>query len=188
MKQDYLWDATGQDAEIEQLEELLSVYKFETSDPPRPPSAVVSPWWRFWDARFAVPAFATLLLIAGVSVFLLYRFGTQGPGELAAVPEQTVLVPVTAALQPKPSVPVPAPTVTSASLPTGPRYKPTAIRAIQSKRVTSEPKLTREELYAYNQLMLALSITGSSLRAVQDTIDEGEPAAIKPGKIEKLDN
>jgi hypothetical protein len=34
--------------------------------------------------------------------------------------------------------------------------------------------LTDEERYAYNRLMLALSITGSKLKLVRDTIDQIE--------------
>ena len=40
---------------------------------------------------------------------------------------------------------------------------------------STEPvRLTNEEKYAYNQLLLALSITSSKLKLVQETIDRME--------------
>lgn len=187
MKQDYLWDASGPDAEIERLETLLSPYKFKSSDPPRLPVAAVSPWWRFWDARFAVPAFATVLLMAVASAALLYLIGTQDRVDVAAVPTRAISLPVAETVEQPLTPPAARAGLTSVSAASMRRSGPTAVGAVGTKRAVAEPTLTKEERYAYNQLMLALSITGSSLRAVQDTIDESEPAAVKPGKIEKLD-
>ena len=45
-------------------------------------------------------------------------------------------------------------------------------RRVEVKK--SSDKLTKEETYAYNQLMLALSITGSKLKLVKDKIDRTE--------------
>ena len=50
-----------------------------------------------------------------------------------------------------------------------------ALVAVKRMVDKNEPvKLTNEEKFAYNQLMLALSITGSKLKLVQDTIDRIE--------------
>ena len=46
-------------------------------------------------------------------------------------------------------------------------------------------KFTKEEKYAYDRLMLALSIAGSKLKVVQDTIDRNGDAAPRSVRNEK---
>jgi hypothetical protein len=42
MKEDYLWNKTGSDAEIEKLENALKAFRFEAQEPPALPTKVTS--------------------------------------------------------------------------------------------------------------------------------------------------
>ena len=50
---------------------------------------------------------------------------------------------------------------------------------------TKKENLTKEEKYAYDRLMFALSIAGSKLKVVQDTIDRKGDAVPQPIRNEK---
>ena len=67
MKDDYLWDGTGEpDPEVERLEQMLSVYKYQ----PRPlelPAARPGTWF---SPRLAAAAALILMAVAGLLVFL----------------------------------------------------------------------------------------------------------------------
>ena len=66
MKDDYLWDGTGEpDPEVERLEQMLSVYKYQPKklDLPARPSVWFSP-------RLAAAAALVLMAVAGLLVFL----------------------------------------------------------------------------------------------------------------------
>jgi hypothetical protein len=51
--------------------------------------------------------------------------------------------------------------------------------------VAKTENLTRDERYAYDRLMLALSITGSKLKVVQDTIDRKGDLDLRSNRNEK---
>ena len=66
MKDDYLWDGTGEpDPEVERLEQMLSVYKYQPKklDLPARPSVWFSP-------RLAAAAALVLMAVAGLLVYL----------------------------------------------------------------------------------------------------------------------
>ncbi len=66
MKDDYLWDGTGEpDPEVERLEQMLSVYKYQ----PRPLELPARPGTWF-SPRLAAAAALILMAVAGLLVFL----------------------------------------------------------------------------------------------------------------------
>jgi len=186
MSEDYLWDKTGKDQEIERLENMLSVFQYQETDPPVLPTttfvpvAEKAPRFRFSFAfAFAGPMAAVLI---GFGLFWLIprerEVAVVGPQP----PVATVKVPIAnAPVSPE----QPAQSVSSVSkndatrpsfikhpVPVAFKQRNVVAKAVQ-KKVRFED-LTQEEKYAYGQLMLALSITSSKLQAVRQTIDQIE--------------
>ncbi|MFT3745310.1 MAG: hypothetical protein QM785_13580 [Pyrinomonadaceae bacterium] len=188
MNNDYLWDKTGDDAEIEGLENLLCGLKYQPTAPPVLPVAIElkaepkRPWWKF-SLAFAVPACVLVVVLAGFWM-------TRPTQQLQAVNEVTRSQPPSASSQ------IPAaetrietnktdseitkdksPKLVTTLYTPQPkkREKTHAVQATYRKR---QPKqfdtLTSEERFAYDQLKLALSITGSKLKVVSDTINRAE--------------
>lgn len=89
MKEDYLWDKTGRDPEIESLEKTLSVFRQKDPAPPPflapvPEKAVVnSPLPRIVTAPFALAGGLAGLLLLGMIWFQIFHTGPQRPAELA---------------------------------------------------------------------------------------------------------
>jgi len=186
MKDDYLWDKTGEDAEIEALENALTAFRFQENAPPALPQTVLTVERRDWRKvfRFGFPAFAALASLA--IVFSLVWFALTGGGKIPAagiaakttelekaeksaqdtVIEQRDLLP-----QPIQSAP---PLLKTRSVKVIQKRVPPLrpLKAFQRKPKLKEPAetLTAEERYAYNQLMLALSITGTQLKIVRDKV------------------
>ncbi|HET8678448.1 MAG TPA: hypothetical protein VFO63_21785 [Blastocatellia bacterium] len=92
MKDDYLWDGTGEpDPEVERIEQMLSVYKYQPKklDLPARPTVWFSP-------RLAAAAALVMMAIAGLLVYL--NKGEQAPPFVATdnpVVEQPAPGPVT---------------------------------------------------------------------------------------------
>lgn len=185
MNNDYLWDKTGDDAEIKGLENLLSSLKYQPTAPPVPPVAVeiksaTFPWWKF-SLAFAVPACVLIAVLAG--------FWMTGPApQLRAVNERKEAPPANIlqdqAVQNSSKTEESEPEVAKNTLPkivttlfSPGSKKKTKIDAVQAKYRKRQPRfdtLTSEERFAYDQLKLALSITGSKLKVVSDTINRAE--------------
>ena len=79
MKEDYLWDKSGENAEIQGLENALKAFRFEESAPPVLPQKVFvvekeepRRWFRF---GFAFAAFAAALMVVSIVWF------QTGPGK-----------------------------------------------------------------------------------------------------------
>jgi hypothetical protein len=177
MKDEYLWSKEGNDREVERLEDLLSEFRFVPGAAPKlPPTDSVSvkqPRRTFrWVFAFATPAFAALVL--AVWFFLPPNDG---------VVRSRVAETNSAARNYQPSDSQP----TEITTPAGDRKysnvrKPpptmvkTVFRSHRTKReriesLVAKNQLSAEEKYAYDRLMLALSIAGTKLKVVQDTID-----------------
>ncbi len=186
MKEDYLWDKTGADPEIERLENALAVFRYRETAPPALPANII-PFERETPRRFfrlslAFASFAAMLIVcSGVwfqSSNRKTEFANNSPGIIASPIEENLSKRF--------------PTVEPAKLIAGKIESPK--QSIERKAVKirvvapvnnhrnnliarkvevkeSPVKLTKEETYAYNQLMLALSITGSKLKLVKDKID-----------------
>lgn len=185
MKNDYLWDKSGDDAEIEGLENLLSGLKYQPTAPPVLPvaielKAVKAPWWKF-SLAFAVPAGLLFAVLAGFWM-------TRSTPQLQAVNEL-----VEAPLPVRSQNPVTenktetekreaeveketSPKMVTTLFTPAPKKK-ASTHVVRAKYRKPQPKfdtLTSEERFAYDQLMLALSITGSKLKVVSDTINRAE--------------
>lgn len=180
--EEYLWDKTGSDTEIERLEGALAAFRYKTSDPPAfPVEAAPAKAYRTWN----IPRFAFASAMAASFAALLVSVGfwvqpstitTERQPELAASVQPAIDIAV-----PKPPTTTPARAVTTKrqtvkrSFTTWKRGTPTiqnntTARLVERGR-TPPVKLSKEELYAYNQLMLALEITGSKLRLVRDKVE-----------------
>src|SRR5918999_1506043 len=102
MKDDYLWDGTGDpDPEVERLERMLSVYKHQPKPlelPSRPAS--------WFSPRLAAAAALILMAVAGLLVFI--NKGNQTPSTVArkndAVERPAIEPPAAPQADPGPSV------------------------------------------------------------------------------------
>ncbi|MBK6590715.1 MAG: hypothetical protein IPG22_20775 [Acidobacteria bacterium] len=185
MNNDYLWDKSGDDAEIKGLENLLSGLKYQPTAPPVLPvsidlKAVKAPWWKL-SLALAVPACVLFAVLAGIWM-------TRPTPQLQAVNElkETPLTNVSQEPATRNSTETKAsePDIAKNTLPkvvttlfTPEPKKKTKTYAVQAKYRKRQPKfdtLTSEERFAYDQLKLALSITGSKLKVVSDTINRAE--------------
>jgi len=193
MKEDYLWDKTGEDAEIEQLENALMAFRYTETAPPELPQKVFTVEKakprKFFQFGFAFAAFAAVVVIFCAVWFQI------GSGKLP------VIEPVAENNAPKnedkvadekiiktPDKPAPVKIVENAprSVARIRRNSAPVVRSNKPVRQNIKVKepaetLTAEEKYAYDQLMLALSITGSKLKIVKDKIDgiEGQNAVVE---------
>lgn len=182
MNEEYLWNKTGDDPEIEKLESLLGVLRYqETAMLTRPVGEVLpfleKPSTRWFSFRVGFAACAAILILLSIW-FQISRVNVDADENLVTVSPQ-----IGGEIQvdsPVPSLRVEEvgntrpnfrynlkPPRQSAILVV--RRKTVAVRSDASK--TRPIKLTHEEKYAYGQLMLALSVTGSKLKIVQDKIN-----------------
>jgi hypothetical protein len=180
MNEEYLWSKKGGDPEIEKLETLLSDFRFKEGSPPDVLTCNIVEVKPRFGRRFAwlsvFGATATAAVLVGMYV-------VRVPEARVAVNE-TPQVPTLTADKPLKTPPTEftkAAEPDAEQLPTlktlrTPRIVKTVYRTQEGNRVAAakiahKPKLTREEKYAYDRLMLALSITSSKLKVVQETID-----------------
>jgi hypothetical protein len=186
MKEEYLWDKTGQDFEIERLENALQVFRYKENAPPALPARVLpfkkeNPR-RMFRLAFAFAACAAFVII---SLGVWFQFSpekievakdsaeTTAPqiekkvSDEISVKKQNDLV-IEKVEKRKQSVEQNAVRIRKI-VPTNVRQNNLIARSVEAKK--SAVKLTKEEKYAYDQLMLALSITGSKLRLVTDKIE-----------------
>lgn len=189
MKEDYLWDKTGDDAEIMALENSLAAFRYQETAPPALAQKVFTlekqPSRGFF--RFVFPAFAgfaALVLVLSVAWFQfsgskrsvaetvskinIVNRAQKTAGNSFVTPRDTVEI-VKPAEESKPFI---APKVVKIRQTTAPVVRRREKTVAQNKKFIepAEP-LTKEEQYAYDQLMLALTITGSKLKIVQDKIN-----------------
>mgnify|MGYP000140211993 CR=1 FL=1 len=174
---DYLWDKTGEDAEIEQLEKSLQVFRYQESNAPLLPKkiAVTKPKYSFFSLRFALSLAACLALLLGGLIIWQRVFYKQDLAqtainqtakdftiELITVPAKPdiIQVPQTSNLVERPTQ------ISYREKVSNPVMQPT-----KKKKAAPKVVLTAEEKYAYDQLMLALSITSSKFKEVQDKVN-----------------
>lgn len=177
MKEDYLWDKTGTDPAIEKLENALSVFKFDESSLQIPVSARAPVegrrFFKFLSFGFAGAA------CAGVAVIFWGLWApVSNPNTVPPEPEQAFTQPDTRPqeIDNGPDVPViadvkaPAPTAAHYKKAVKKAVRPAAVTARVNKQKQAAEPFTKEEIYAYNQLMLALSITSDKLNLVKEKI------------------
>ena len=189
MKEDYLWDKTGQDFEIERLENALKAFRYQETAPPALPAKII-PFekknrWSFFRLSFASAAFAALMIVC-IGVWLQY---SPKKIEIAKDSTETIAPQIdkkdsdTNWVE-KPNdlivekVEAPKQTVKRnvvkirKVVPTNIRQNNLMARNVEVKKPAVI--LTKEEKYAYDQLMLALSITSSKLKLVSDKVSGSE--------------
>ncbi|HEX8397172.1 MAG TPA: hypothetical protein VF644_07085 [Pyrinomonadaceae bacterium] len=193
MKQDYLWDKTGADPEIESLENALAVFRYKEIAPPALPAKIIpfkkeSPRRSF---RFAYAiAACTAFVMIGLGVWFQFSTNETATQENFA---QTIQPQILETIPDVEAVENPAPIVNNAE--TSPKTKIESAKRISAPKPVkknriipavvrqpekragnivakkSDVQLTKEEQYAYDQLMLALSITSSKLKLVKDKVE-----------------
>lgn len=215
MKEDYLWNKTGENADIEKLEIALKAFRYQESAPPALPAKIVpfekKSSRRFFRLSFAFAAFAAALIICfGV----WFQFSADKIETATELPE--IIAPNFEENYAK-EIPAQKPTVTVnqrvkmpkqfieqkavkietqkqsikgkiveiKNIPAVENQKQFSARSLDAEKLNNpvvqnieikKPpvKLTKEEKYAYDQLMLALSITSSKLKLVTDKIENVE--------------
>jgi hypothetical protein len=177
MNEEYLWSKKGSDPEIQELEKLLSEYRFKHDDAPELPAVNVVTFAPEKKRRFSwIFAIASPVAAAIIAVFW---FAIPQQGELSVrtvEPERQALRPVAQETQIAhhnvPDVVNIPYRETERVIENLPRTLNRRSRLPKSAAAVSQKiRLTREEKYAFDRLMLALSITGSKLKMVQDTVD-----------------
>ena len=197
MKEGYLWSKSGAaDPEIERLENALQMFRYTETAPPALPAKIV-PFERtaprgIFRWAFPLTAFAALaMVVVGIGFQI-----SSGKIELVnKLPEEKIIAPPVAeenfaeisTMPPDDSAIEKIEIPKRAADPKNIKVKkviPANVRPYKTiARNTNvekqSVKLTKDERYAYDQLMLALSITGSKLKIVEDKIyGADEPKAI----------
>ncbi len=170
---DYLWNKTGSDPEIERIESALKSLAYRPTVPPEiPAKQFVFTAERQSHPRFIfrfAAGFASLLVIA--AAWFLVRNERPTAQQFAVKTVQPVSVTAVRTEAAAPLIEV-APKVAAPSVP--PR-RVAAPRRVPSKAIRPQTLvLTKEEADAYRQLMTALSITSTNLKIVKDKLDGTE--------------
>jgi hypothetical protein len=207
MNEEYLWDKTGEDAEIEKLENALRAFRYKENAPPALPAKIV-PFTK--QAEKALPQkrgnFRFAFALAACAAFVFFglsvwtrisseKFETAktGSSEIKAetpremqnnqeIQENIVSISETNKIDsPKKSV---QPKAVKIKAVAAPKTRSSKLVAKNSEAKKPPVKLTEEEQYAYDQLMLALSITSSKLKIVKDKVEgiEQRTALVSDGK------
>jgi len=196
MNDEYLWNKTGHDPEIEKLEKALVAFRYREDTLHATVPQIEMPQERPRRFRFSFAfAFASVAIVAALAFVWLrtsnINSGSGTPNEMVFV-QQSADVPDTNPVAEPPLPPVRNPdrldrpagnrrrtiTPTNAALHHRPKTKDLAPK-------DGVAALTAEERFAYRQLMLALSITSSKLKIVQDTIDGNEAAEDNDSKNQR---
>ena len=180
MNEEYLWDKTGADVEIEGLENALKTFSYRPIAPPGLPAKSFvleqKPQRRFVRLGFAFAA-AAVVILAAVWFLIPNRNVAVGKESTKAAEPQSLTVRQTAA-PPATKIELPKLKDTSTIIrtrhPIRPATRPKNTVALKVKDKKPPVMLTEEEKYAYGQLMLALSITESKLKIVTDAIAGNE--------------
>ncbi len=198
MKEDYLWDKTGGDFDIEQLENTLQAFRYQETAPPGLPAKIIpfeaKPSRRLFKLTFAFALFAAIAVVCFSAWFYFPNVKTEIAKDspkiisppnventVKEIPlEKTTNLMIENTETPKNSIKKEVVKikkfVPQVVRPNKPEAREAAIKnaedLIANKQAEKPPvKLTKEETYAYNQLMLALSITSSKLKIVTDKLE-----------------
>ena len=212
MKQDYLWDKSGEDKEIAELENALAAFRYKESALPALPAKILpfqpktvekivieKPRRRF---SYALAACAAAILSAFGITFQIAPDKTATANDLAQ--SLSVNQPINDEINDENQIDSAADDETFAlenveaspqievskriikqfkNTIDGQTAKPRVVKTRQSvfnenktnvrkpETENSSARLTDEEKHAYDQLMLALSITSSKLKIVKDKVD-----------------
>jgi cytoskeletal protein RodZ len=99
MKEDYLWDKTGADPDIEKLENALEVFRYKQTAPPELPAKVLpfrkeEPQLPRRIFSFAVAAAACLVFgIIAIGIWQVLKNNAEAPANLAESTEPEIAAP-----------------------------------------------------------------------------------------------
>ena len=199
MKEDYLWDKTGEDPEIQRLENALQVFRYKETAPPTLPAKII-PFERKTPRKFFRLAFA----FAACAAFVIVSLGvwlqiSSEKIEIAKDSTETTAPQVSEKVSDE--IPAKKPDDLIVEKVEAPKQsvernvmkvkKPVPAIARQNNLIAQKVevkkptvKLTKEEKFAYSQLMLALSITSSKFKLVKDKVEgvEEQNAIRKNGR------
>ena len=193
MKEDYLWDKTGTDPDIEKLENALEVFRYKETAPPELPAKVLP--FRKAESQtkrrifsFAVAAAAACLMFGIIALGIWTQFSgnnAEVSADLKETAKPEIVVPPSPAPFLNKNVDLPAGSVENPkqfsarkiaairkNVPA--KISRKIVKARNTKATKPEMQLTKEEQYAYDQLMLALSITSSKFKLVKDKVEGTE--------------
>ena len=180
MKEDYLWDKIGEDAEIARLENALQTFRYTENAPPELPQKVfaIEPKTlrRFFRFGFAFASFASFIIVFAVVWLQFNKPELPATGGISAInPPKTEVKVTDEFIDKTPAIlPVKIAQTPIRFVKTRRTFTPEirTIKTFQRKLKTRQPieTLTAEEKYAYDQLMLALSVTSSSLKIVKEKV------------------
>jgi hypothetical protein len=181
MNTKYLWDKEGNDDEIERLESALSGYRFQADAVPGlRQTEVAVPARRFGWFQFSLAAgLAAAMLLIAATAFVVDQYRTPKPNDVAVKTndEQPLIAPDTTAPPPKVDQYYIDPLNPEDKRKIDRHYIPPVVKPIRKvapppdNNIARNKKLTKDERYAYDQLLVALWLTGSKLKVVQDTIN-----------------
>jgi len=193
MKEDYLWNKMGEDPEIERLENALAVFRYQETAPPALPAKII-PFERNTPRGFFRLAFAFAVCVA-VAIISLGVWLQISSDKIEVVKDsiKTIAPQIAKKLADENSVKKPNDSIVEKVK----IQKQTAERKIIKVRKVIQPivrqnkliarnvevkkptvRLTKEEKFAYDQLMLALSITSSKFKLVRDKVEGVEMESI----------
>lgn len=194
MKEDYLWDKTGNDTEIERLEIALQAFRHTETAPPAIAAKVLpfkeKPARRIFPFAIAAAACVAFVAISLGVWFQILNNKIEDKTDLtkAAQPQNDLVVSTTKAesdtedfVEIKTSVKPNQPDVRQVKKINKIAFAenpPKKSRAQNIKAQKPSVVLTKEEQFAYDQLMLALSITSSKLKLVKDKVEGAEEKVI----------
>jgi len=173
MKDDYLWDKTGEpDPQVQQLEEILGSLRYQ----PRPlelPEELPLPRRRNYFPWLAIAAGVLLALVAG-GIWLNTRTRGEAPSREAKV---TPPAPVEEVRPPTgttaPETPQPKPEPREAVVAVVHKYRPRPSAPVLSKQEREEALMAKE------QVMLALRLTTEKLSLVHKTTQTNPASQMK---------
>lgn len=187
MNENYLWDKSGADPEIEDLENALAVFRYKETAAPALPAKIMA-----FEPKKPRKTFRFAFAAAACAAFAMIAFGiwtlidkTEVKNNLAEsvapkIEKQSGEIPISkpdnSNAKPFENPPQIARQQIAAKrriVSANYRPKQTTAQNVKAAKQT-EVKLTDEEQYAYNRLMLALSITSSKLKEVKNKVEGNE--------------
>lgn len=196
MNDEYLWNKTGTDPEIEALEKQLAVFRTAVNKAPAIAGTTAEarqPFFAGIRLQLAFAGFASLLVALVAAWFTLISLPGSAPVSITFADQAqqygTVAIPDAPSTRKRIVKQAPGPERLQQwrQVDIGRESGPITGDGGASPDPLQTAALTVEERQVYEKLMLALSITSSSLKQVQDRIDGEDPVEIPLPATESLE-